>query len=110
MATSPALLPSHLPWADGSIAEGYEFSLKGLFRVDFRGERQKVAGPVWPKAYTENPSRGTFGFVVAWKDRRAQTCKRSSRNAYTSNAPPPEPPTEKAPAIAASRGLWVRHH
>lgn len=60
MATSPALLPSRLPWADASIAEGYDLSLKGLFRVDFRGERQKVAGPVWPKAYTENPSPRDF--------------------------------------------------
>ncbi len=110
MATSPISLPSRLPWADVFIAEGYELTLKGLFRVDSRGERQKVAGPVWPKAYTENPSRGTFGFVVAWKDRRGQTCKRSSRNACTSNAAPPGPPTEKALAMRQSRGLWVRHH
>ncbi len=77
MATSPVSLPSRLPWADVFIAEGYELTLKGLFRVDSRGERQKVAGPVWLQAYTENPSRRTFGFVVAWTDRRGQIRERA---------------------------------
>src|SRR3569623_380465 len=56
------------PWDGIAIPEGYELTAEGVFDINEKGERRKIAGPVWVSAHTHDESRSHYGLVLRFID------------------------------------------
>src|SRR3569623_415075 len=60
--------PVSHPWGGIAIPEGYELTAEGVFELNEKGERRKIAGPVWVSAHTHDESRSHYGFELRFID------------------------------------------
>jgi len=56
------------PWEGIAIPDGYELTAEGVFELNEKGERRKIAGPVWVSAHTHDESRSHYGFELRFID------------------------------------------
>lgn len=65
LSLSPTVSP---PWEGIAVPEGYELTAEGVFELNEKGERRKVAGPVWVSAHTHDESRSHYGLELRFID------------------------------------------
>jgi len=58
------------PWEGIVVPEGYELTTEGVFEFNEKGERRKIAGPVWLFAHTHDETRSHYGLVLCFVDLR----------------------------------------
>ena len=66
------------PWDSDAIPDGYELRFDGTLLVSVNsGKSERIAGPVWVSAFTEDKGDRRFGFVLKWLDRRRNIQERA---------------------------------
>lgn len=66
------------PWGNAPIPEGYEITPDGVFQVDKKNKStEKLAGPVWVSAFTEDDHSGVHGVVIRWINRKGKERERA---------------------------------
>ncbi len=59
-------------WVTAAIPEGYELTIDGLTWCPEKGKSERIAGPVWVSAFTEDKGTGVHGIIIGWIDRRGR--------------------------------------
>jgi uncharacterized protein (DUF927 family) len=66
------------PWSNTEVPEGYEIAPEGVSQVDRKNKStEKLAGPVWVSAFTEDDQSGIHGVVIRWLNRKGKECERA---------------------------------